>query len=310
MRAKVEGVEIEDEERGERRGRGGVDLISNLRSLSFGAREGRVADYVGAHLERISEMTIGELSLASGVSAPTVVRFCRTMGCDGFRDFKLRLAQNLAVSLQYLEASSAVSSASEEHAIDMILGALYATANIMRRQVSSASLGLARDALAGSGRIVCAGIGGGSSIVAEEASCRFFRLGKASVAVSDGYLLQMRSATLGSGDVLFLVSASGEADELVSAVKIANGYGAVTICVTRPGTRLARLSLIGLLAELPEDPDIYKPTASRYAHLIVVDALALLVARRLSEETAENLRRIRASLTAYHGRTGPQPLGD
>ncbi|MDA7984290.1 MAG: MurR/RpiR family transcriptional regulator [Alphaproteobacteria bacterium] len=311
MQTKIQANRAEGEEtRDTRRGHAAIDLISNLQRLSFGEREQRVADYVGAHLERVSEMTIGELSSVCGVSAPTVVRFCRTMGCDGFREFKLRLAQNLAVSLQYLEVSPERAAASEEQAIDSILGALYATANIMRRQVRPEALARARDVLAGAERIVSAGVGGGSSIVAEEAASRFFRLGKSSVAVSDGYLLQMRAATLGAGDALLLVSASGEAEELVSAAEIAGGYGATTICVTRPGTRLAEVAAIGLLAELPEDPDIYKPTASRYAHLIIVDALALLVARLLSEETTENLRRIRASLTAYHGRTGPQPLGD
>jgi DNA-binding MurR/RpiR family transcriptional regulator len=57
-------------------------------------------------------------------------------------------------------------------------------------------------------------------------------------------------------------------------------------------------------------PDVLKPTASRYDYLLIVDALAMAVARERSNETTENLRRIRASLTAYHGRTGPQPLGD
>ena len=76
---------------------GAVDLISNLRQLNgtFAAREQKVADFVSAHLEEISGMTIAELAGAVGVSTPTVVRFCRSMGCDGFREFKLRLAQNL-----------------------------------------------------------------------------------------------------------------------------------------------------------------------------------------------------------------------
>ena len=44
--------------------------------------------------------------------------------------------------------------------------------------------------------------------------------------------------------------------------------------------------------------------------MIIVDALAMSVAQDLAHETTENLRRIRASLTTYHCRTGPQPLGD
>ncbi len=291
---------------------GAVDLISNLRQLhgSFAAREQKVADFVSAHLEEISAMTIAELAGAAGVSTPTVVRFCRTMGCDGFREFKLRLAQNLAVSLQYLAPSHRDAPEGGVSAVDQILGALYATVNVMRQQLDPARMDAAVTALASAGQIVVAGVGGGSTMVAQEAANRLFRLGIPAVAVSDSYLLQMRAATLRRGDVLLLVSTSGEAAEIANAAGIAGGYGATTIAITRPGSRLAQEASVVIEADLPEDPDILKPTASRYAHLVIVDALAMSVAQARSAETTENLRRIRASLTAYHGRTGPQPLGD
>ena len=291
---------------------GAVDLISNLRQLNgtFAAREQKVADFVSAHLEEISGMTIAELAGAVGVSTPTVVRFCRSMGCDGFREFKLRLAQNLAVSLQYLAPSHRDVSEGGAGAVDQVLGALYATVNVMRQQIVPERMDAAVQALTEAGQIVVAGVGGGSTMVAQEAANRMFRLGIPAVAVSDSYLLQMRAATLGANDVLLLVSTSGAADEIVSAAGIAGGYGATVVAITRPGSRLAQEATIAIEADLAEDPDILKPTASRYAHLVIVDALAMSVAQARSEATTENLRRIRASLTAYHGRTGPQPLGD
>lgn len=291
---------------------GAVDLISNLRELngSFAAREQKVADFVSAHLEEISNMTIAELAGAVGVSTPTVVRFCRSMGCDGFREFKLRLAQNLAVSLQYLSPSQREVPEGGAGAVDQVLGALYATVNVMRQQLVPERLDAAAAALAAAGQIVVAGVGGGSTMVAQEAANRMFRLGIPAVSISDSYLLQMRAATLVKGDVLLLVSASGAADEIVSAAAIAGGYGATVVAITRPGSRLAQEATVAIEADLPEDPDILKPTASRYAHLVIVDALAMSVAQARTAATTENLRRIRASLTAYHGRTGPQPLGD
>ncbi|ABF65479.1 transcriptional regulator, RpiR family [Ruegeria sp. TM1040] len=291
---------------------GAVDLISNLRELngSFAAREQKVADFVSAHLEEISNMTIAELAGAVGVSTPTVVRFCRSMGCDGFREFKLRLAQNLAVSLQYLAPSQREVPEGGAGAVDQVLGALYATVNVMRQQLVPERLDAAAAALAAAGQIVVAGVGGGSTMVAQEAANRMFRLGIPAVSISDSYLLQMRAATLVKGDVLLLVSASGAADEIVSAAAIAGGYGATVVAIARPGSRLAQEATVAIEADLPEDPDILKPTASRYAHLVIVDALAMSVAQARTAATTENLRRIRASLTAYHGRTGPQPLGD
>ena len=289
-----------------------IDLISNLRRLNgrFAAREQKVADFVDANIERIPDMTIAQLAAACTVSAPTVIRFCRTMGCAGYRDFKLRLAQNLAVSQQYLDAEMESTADSSETALDRVLAAFYRTANIVRRQLDPTVFEHAAGALAASDKILAAGIGGGSSMVAWEAANRFFRLGIPAFSVSDSYLMQMRAATLGPRDILLLISASGEAAETVSAAEIANGYGATVICVTRSGTPLVRSASIPIVVDLPEDPDIHKPTASRHAHLLIIDALALAVARMQPERTSENLRRVRASLTAYHSRIDPQPLGD
>lgn len=295
------------------RGRAAVpDVISALRAHDgrLASREQKVADYVKDHLEEISTLTITELAQVTGVSKPTVIRFCRTLGCEGFREFKLRLAQNLAVSLPYLDAQYSAESKGTDTAIDEVLSALYATANIMRQQLDSQRLDEAKRAIIDCGQLLIVGIGGGSSTLASEAENRFFRLGIACNSVSDSYTLQMRAATLSVGDVLLLISASGEVDAMVGAAKIALAYGATTICITRPHTRLAACVDIAIEIELPEDTDIFKPTASRYAHLSILDALAMSVARDRPDKTKESLRRIRASLTAYHGRTGPQPLGD
>ena len=92
------------------RGRARVaDVISELRKHdgNFAAREQKVADFVKANLNTVSDMTIAKVAEAADVSTPTVIRFCRTLGCDGFREFKLRLAQNLAVSQQYLQPAIA-----------------------------------------------------------------------------------------------------------------------------------------------------------------------------------------------------------
>ncbi|WP_278923107.1 MULTISPECIES: MurR/RpiR family transcriptional regulator [Pseudophaeobacter] len=296
------------------RGRAAVaDVISELRMHdgSFAAREQKVADFVKAHLETVSEMTIAKVAEGADVSTPTVIRFCRTLGCEGFREFKLRLAQNLAVSHQYLQPNMVLGEAGPSDApLDRVLGALFATMSTMQSQVDPADIARASDQLAKCHQLVAAGIGGGSSMLAAEAANRFFRLGIPSVAVNDSYALQMHAATLRQGDVMLMFSSSGEVDALVGAARVARSYGAKTIGITRTGSRLTEVCELSISINLAEDTDIFKPTASRFAYLAILDALALSVAHQNSDQTRENLRRIRSSLTAYHGRTDPQPLGD
>ncbi|HRW14373.1 MAG: MurR/RpiR family transcriptional regulator [Rhodobacteraceae bacterium] len=287
------------------------DLISRLRDLDgkLNAREQRVATYVLENFGSVVEATLGEVAAAAEVSEPTVIRFCRTLGCEGFKDFKLRLAQNVAVSLQYLENSN-VEARGASPTLDRVLGGIYAAANAARGQIEGGMLDRAVGALRAARQLVFIGLGGGSSMVACEAANRFFRLGLSATAVDDGYLQRMRAAALEKGDVLFAISASGEARDVVSSVEIANQYGATTLCLTRPDSTLARLAELPIVIELPEDQDIFKPTASRIVHLAIIDTLATCVAELRPEETRERLRRIRASLAAVHGRTGPQPIGD
>ena len=287
------------------------DLISRLRELdgTFNAREQRVASYVLANLEAATQLTVAELAGICEVSEPTVIRFCRTLGCAGFRDFKLRLAQNVAVSLQYLDAVNRQPQ-SDSRGIDQILGVFYTTANVARAQLDDAVLAATTEAVAAARRIIFCGVGGGSATVAFDAANRFFRLGIPAVAIHDGYQLRMQAATLAPGDLLFCISSSGDLKELVESARIARQYGATAACLTRPGSALAEACDIALTLKIPEDPDIYKPTASRLVYLVIIDVLAAAVARQTSEVALEKLRRIRASLAVVQGRTEPQPIGD
>lgn len=295
------------------RGRIGVaDVITALERQDgkLAAREQMVADYVKANLSRVSSMTIGELASAAGVSTPTVVRFCRSLGSDGFREFKLRLAQNLAVSMQYFNTDPVDHPRGTETAFDDVLSAFHAAAAKVRYQLDHIQMEAAKHAIVGCRRMLAAGIGGGSSMMAVEFSNRLFRLGILTASINDSYQTQMQAATLGPEDVFVVFSASGEVDAMVAATKIAKSYGATTIAITSPGSRLAGVADIPITLSVPEHPDIFKPTAVRFSLLLVLDALSLAIARERPELSSEYLRRVRASLTAYHGRTGPLPIGD
>ncbi len=47
--------------------------------------EHKVADYVAAHPANVIHISIADLAAHCGVSEPTVLRFCRAIGCHGFR---------------------------------------------------------------------------------------------------------------------------------------------------------------------------------------------------------------------------------
>ena len=65
--------------------------------------EAKVASYVLANANDVIKMRIVDLAANSEVSEPTVIRFCRALGFDGFQSFKLQLAQQLGMWSVYTQ---------------------------------------------------------------------------------------------------------------------------------------------------------------------------------------------------------------
>lgn len=282
-----------------------------MRSLdgSFAKGEQRVADFMLGNLERIAHMRLSEVASQADVSVATVNRFCQTVGCEGFKDFKITIAQAVAVSMQYLGGPSDVSSPTDK-LVTKVFSALVETLNIARGQLKEAEMKAAIDKLANANRIVFFGVGGGSANVAQEGANRFFRLGIPAEAHADGYLQRMLASTLKHDDVLFAISSSGTPRELLESVAAARQYGASSVSLTKAGSKLARATDVSIEVDLPEDQDIFKPTASRLVFMAIIDVLATGVAETRPESVKENLRRIRTTLLPLAEDVGPKPIGD
>lgn len=288
-----------------------IDIISQMRKLdgTLPKREQRVADYVLANLEDITFLKQNEIAQAADVSDATVNRFCVSMGCEGFRDFKLRLAQSVAVSLQYM--GGAGDDGSEVSAlIGQVFGGLVNTMNLAQSQLDTRAIEEAIEAIAVAKRIAFIGVGGGSANVAREGANRFFRLGIPAESHADGYFQRMLASTLGKGDVLFAISSSGLPAELLDSIAIAKEYGATTISLAKIGSDLSKASEISIEIDLHEDQDIYKPSASRLVFMAIIDVVAAGVARKSPDSVRETLRRIRMSLVSLSVDIDPKPIGD
>ncbi|KAI1698968.1 glucokinase domain-containing protein [Ditylenchus destructor] len=76
---------------------GASAIVGQIRRArdSLSPAEQRVADHVLAHSRKVLKDPIAEIAKAASVSQPTVIRFCRSLGCEGLSDFKLRLASGL-----------------------------------------------------------------------------------------------------------------------------------------------------------------------------------------------------------------------
>jgi len=289
------------------------DLISHLKELLPQMRpaERRVGDVVLQDVKfavHASNATIAELA---SVSEPTVTRFCRTLGCQGVREFKVALAQSLVVGGMYFRELPTAENESETLPYrNMVFAHARAAIDSAEQQLDDNQLKTCVDHIARARRVFVFGLGGGSTALAQDMQFRLFRYGVTVAAYLDSYLIRMVVATLGSDDVVIVISATGRTPELVDAIATAQQYHAKTIAITSPGTAVAESADIALTVNVPEARDVLKPTASRYAYMIVIDLLATGVGYQLGRSAQETLRRVKFNLMNIRKGQIREPLGD
>lgn len=287
-----------------------IDLVSRIQRVEgrLSPAERQVAAAVAADFEAATRLTIAELAARAGVSQPSVTRFCRSVGCSSFADFKIRLATTLTVAAAYLKTDRVFSDDIGQLAQSVMMRAANAVRAALD-QLDTAALGAAIEALAGARRIDICGMGGGSAALVEDAKLRLFRLGVPVSAYVDGHQARMSAAVLQPGDAVLAISNSGRSRAIVEAVQIAGSFGAATVALTRPGTPLAEAAAIVVPMVIAEDDNVLVPTPSRYAHMAVIDTIATGVAERLGARGREALRRVRYTVASI-GVAIPTPSTD
>lgn len=285
-----------------------IDIVSRLQRVALPPAERSVAQIVAADYQAATRMTIAELAARAEVSQPTVTRFCRSVGCSSFSEFKISLATTLTVAAAYLKSDRAFDDDAGKLAQRIMTRAASAVRECLD-QIDSAVIEEAITVLAASRRIDLYGQGGGSAAMIEDAKLRLFRLGIPVSAYTDGHQQRMSAATLQQGDGVLAISNSGRSKSVVDAVEIARSFGAATVAITRPGTPLAQAAELVIALTIAEGEDILLPTPSRYAHLAVIDTLAAGIAVRLGAKARDALRRVRYTV-ARIGIAIPTPSTD
>lgn len=271
-------------------------LASPDNGLPAARRE--VLELVRSDPERVLTESFEALAERSGSSVPTIMRTVRDLGYAGLREFKLALAQALAVGGSPVHRRVALDDSTDQVVAKVIKSAAAAVTGV-QAQLSIHALEAAADAMVRASRVDCWSVGATSSFMASDFQARLFRLGLVSNAYLDQHLQLVSAATLNSDSVAFAISHVGGMPSLLDAVGVAKGQGATVIALTQAGTPLARQADIVLGIHVPEDPVMHVGTDAYLAHLTVNEILTVLIAQRLGENAVERLRSVREVLTTH-----------
>jgi len=115
-----------------------LGLLQRLDELKYQLprSERRIAETVLDNPEIVSYMRLNELAQASDVSIATVHRFCRSMGCDGFKE----LRQEISRSVSAVAAQPATSNAPAPDSLPTVIGELNQSLSTLHTSVNEQSV--------------------------------------------------------------------------------------------------------------------------------------------------------------------------
>jgi len=245
--------------------------------------------------QRVLDETFERLAQRANTSVPTIVRTCRDLGYPGLREFKLALAQELAVGGSPLNRRVRIDDDTRQVIAKVTRGAVTVINNV-QAQLDAAAVERAADAIAMATRVDCYGVGVTSNFMASDLQARLYRLGLATNSYLDPHLQLISAATIGPRGVVMAITYVGGMPSLLEAVDVARAQGAIVIGLTQPGSKLARLSDILLAVEVAPDPVMPVGPEAYLAHLTVIEILTVLVAQRLGGKAVDRLMNIQRIL--------------
>ncbi len=264
--------------------------------------DAKVAKLVLADPFRILQTSVAEAAHLAAVSQPTVIRFCVAVGFSGYQEFKLQLAQSLA--LGRAATHSVISDTDNLDGVaDKIFEYTMTSLDWARQHLDRDALQQAVDILAAAPSIDFFGFGA-SGIVAQDAQQKFPLFDVPCRAQSDSHQQIMMASMIRPGDVVVVISNTGRTRQIVEAARIARERGGMVIGIVGAEGAVSAECDVVLTVETLDNTNVYTPTTSRIAALVVIDILSTAVALRREDEHMGRLQRMKRSLNVFRSTDG------
>ncbi|MEP6791006.1 MAG: MurR/RpiR family transcriptional regulator, partial [Ramlibacter sp.] len=125
--------------------------------------------------QRVLDETFEALAQRANSSVPTIMRACRDLGFPGLREFKLALAQELAVGGSPLNRRVRLDDDTRQVIAKVTRGAATVI-NGVQAQLDVQAVQAAADTIVGATRVDCYGVGVTSNFMASDLQARLYRM--------------------------------------------------------------------------------------------------------------------------------------
>ena len=196
------------------------------------AQEQKVMAFLRAHEDSVMDLSISEIAEGAGVSSPTVVRFCKSLGFEGLKDFKINFQ---AETIKTKQINEPITWASSDEDIRTLMKekSAFSVQSLFSSENMDAMDRMAK-AIVKADNIEIIGMGG-SGIIAEYLFKELLRYGKKASLFSDPYMKVHSSVGRHEGDICIAISCSGTNNDVLTAVNRAKKDGKKIYSITNNG---------------------------------------------------------------------------
>lgn len=209
-----------------------LDRIASETELTKSER--KLASIILKNPAAVVNENIADLAKRACVSEPSVCRFCKRFGADGFPAFKLLLS-SLVSSSDIKKVDGIKSGDSVSDVISKSIGKARSQLLNLERNIDEALISRVIDVVSQSRRLIILA-SGLSEFIARDIHSRMLQFGFVTEVYTDRMSQELAVATLHSSDVALVISSSGEHPDLINIVKSVKLNGAVSVVLTSDDT--------------------------------------------------------------------------
>lgn len=210
-----------------------LDRIASETELTKSER--KLASIILKNPAAVVNENIADLAKRACVSEPSVCRFCKRFGADGFPAFKLLLS-SLVSSSDIKKVDGIKSGDSVSDVISKSIGKARSQLLNLERNIDESLISRVIDVISQSRRLIILALGL-SEFIAKDINSRMLQFGFVTEVYTDRMSQELAVATLHSSDVALVICSSGEHPDLINIVKSVKQNGAVSVVLTSDETK-------------------------------------------------------------------------
>jgi len=255
--------------------------------------EKMLSDYIIKNFDRVLTISIHTLAKETNISVATVVRFAKHLGFEGYKDFRLYLAQcgndHEDFILDFCKSEN-----SADSQISHMLSSCAECLTLTEKNLDYAVLSAITKNIHSAGKIAFFGVGT-SYIVCQDAEMKFRRIGIMTDCACEKTLASSLLLNMKKGDVVFGISHSGNNEFVEAVLKAAREKGLITVAVTTfKNSRVCSLADYVLYTQTRESPLHKTAITSRVGQFAMMDSLFMTYLTAYYDDCMESIEKLYA----------------